>query len=51
MTGYKRRKEIYREVADQLHPLAALPPGNYPCTHSIKGWVGHRVSLDVFGEN
>ena len=51
MTGYKKSKEIYREVADQLHPLAALPPGNNPCTHWKKGWVGHRVSLDVFEKN
>jgi len=47
MTGYKKSKEIHREVADQLHPLAALPPGNNPCTD----WMGHTVSLDVFEEN
>jgi hypothetical protein len=51
ITGCKRGKDIYMEVIDQLHALAALLPGNNPSTHRIKGWVGHRVGLDVFGED
>jgi len=33
-----------------LSLLAALPPGNSPGTHWIRGWAGPRACLDVLEE-
>jgi hypothetical protein len=33
-------------MGGQIHPLAALPPGNRPGTHCIGRWIGPRAGLD-----
>jgi hypothetical protein len=34
------------EVGGQRHAPAILPPGEWPGTHCIGGWVGQRAGLD-----
>jgi hypothetical protein len=38
-------------VGGQRHAPAALPPGKWPGTHSIRGWVGLRAGLDGCGKS
>ena len=38
-------------VGDQSHAPAALPPGERPDTHCIRGWVGPRAGLDRCGKS
>ena len=38
-------------VGSQRHALAALPPGERPGTHCIRGWVGPRTGLDGCGKS
>jgi hypothetical protein len=37
-------------VGGQLHAPAALPPGKWPSTHCIGGWVGPNAGLDGCGK-